>query len=76
MKHLTYLTLLSIVAVLSPLSMFARDKNQHSVDIPDAVQVGSTQLELGNYKAKTSSWDRSSPDCGLGTLAEMNLHIV
>src|ERR1700730_14493907 len=59
MKHLTYLTLLSIVAVLSPLSMFARDKNQHSEDIPATVQVGGTQLKPGNYKL---TWQGAGPD--------------
>ena len=59
MKHLAYLTLLSIVAVLSPLSMFARDKNQHSVDIPVTVQVGGTQLKPGNYKVE---WQGTGPD--------------
>ena len=59
MKHLTYLTLLSIVAVLLPLSMFARDKNQHSVDIPVTVQVGGTQLKPGNYKVE---WQGTGPD--------------
>jgi hypothetical protein len=59
MKHLRYHALLSIVAVLSPLSLFARDKNEHPVDIPDAVQVGSTQLEPGNYKVK---WEGAGPD--------------
>jgi hypothetical protein len=50
---------LSIIAVLSPLSLFARDKNQHSVDIPSAVQVGGTQLRPGNYKVK---WEGTGPD--------------
>ena len=59
MKHLAYLTLLSIVAVLCPLSMFARDKNQHSVDIPVTVQVGGTQLKPGNYKVE---WQGTGPD--------------
>jgi len=59
MKHLRYQALLSTVAVLSPLSLFARDKNEHSVDIPDAVQVGGTQLEPGNYKVK---WQGAGPD--------------
>jgi hypothetical protein len=58
MKTLTYLTLLSIIAV-SPLSVFARDKNQHSVDIPATVQVGGTQLKPGNYKVE---WQGTGPD--------------
>jgi hypothetical protein len=50
MKHVRYIALLSALAVLSPLGAFARDKNQRSVDIPDAVQVGGTQLQAGHYK--------------------------
>ena len=50
MKHVRYFALVSVLAVLSPLGAFARDKNQRSVDIPDAVQVGSTQLQAGHYK--------------------------
>ena len=50
MKHVRYFALLSMLAVLSPLGAFARDKNQRSVDIPDAVQVGSTELQAGHYK--------------------------
>lgn len=59
MKYLRYLTLFSILAVLSPLGVFARDNNQHSVDIPTAIQVGGTQLEPGNYKVK---WQGAGPD--------------
>ena len=50
MKYVKYLALLSVLAVLSPLGAFARDKNQRSVDIPDAVQVEGTQLQAGHYK--------------------------
>lgn len=39
MKLPNYVAFLSILAVLAPVSAFAREKNQHSVDIPDAVQV-------------------------------------
>lgn len=59
MKHLKSLTLLSLVAVLSPLSVFGRDKNQHSVDIPTAIQVGGTQLKPGNYKV---TWQGTGAD--------------
>ena len=45
MKHLRYLALLSIFAMLSSLSVFARNKNQQSVDIPDTVQVGGHAIE-------------------------------
>ena len=58
MKHLKYLALLSTLALLSPLGALARDKNQHSVDISDSVQIGTTQLEPGNYKVE---WQGTGP---------------
>jgi hypothetical protein len=59
MKHLRYQVLLSIVVILSSLSLFARDKNQHSVDIPGALQVEGTQLKPGSYKV---TWQGTGPD--------------
>ena len=59
MKHLRYLALLSIFAMLFSLSVFARNKNQQSVDIPDTIQVGGTQLKPGNYKME---WQGAGPD--------------
>ena len=50
MKYVRYVALLAALAVLTPLGALARDKNQRSVDIPDAVQVGGKQLEAGHYK--------------------------
>ena len=59
MKLRNYVAFLSILAVLAPLSAFARDKNQHSVDIPQTVQVGGKQLEAGTYKVR---WEGAGPD--------------
>jgi hypothetical protein len=59
MKRIQYTAFLSMLALLSPLSAFARDKNQHSVEILDSVQVGSTQLKPGNYKVE---WQGSGPE--------------
>ena len=50
MKYVKYLALLSVLAVLSPLGAFARDKNQRSVDIPNAMLVEGVQLAPGHYK--------------------------
>ncbi len=58
MKSLKYLALLSTLALLTPIGALARDKNEHSVSIPDAVQVGSAQLRAGTYKVK---WDGTGP---------------
>jgi hypothetical protein len=58
MKSLKYLAVLSTLALLSPLCALARDKNQHSVDVPDAVQIGSTRLDPGSYKVE---WQGAGP---------------
>jgi hypothetical protein len=52
MKQIKYAALLSMLAILSSVSALARDKNQHSVVIPDSVQVGGTQLQPGNYQVE------------------------
>jgi hypothetical protein len=58
MTHLKYLALLSALALLSPLCALARDRDQHSVDIPDSVQIGGTKLNPGNYKVE---WQGMGP---------------
>jgi hypothetical protein len=50
-KYLQYLSILSTLALLFPLGALARD-SKHSVEISDAVQVGSTQLKPGTYKVE------------------------
>src|ERR1700737_690807 len=59
MKQITYTALLSVVVLLSTMGAFARDKNQHSVEISDSVQVGGTQLGPGNYKVE---WQGAGPE--------------
>jgi hypothetical protein len=59
MQQLKYAALLSTLALLSPVGALARDKNQHSVVIPDSMQVGSVQLEPGNYKVE---WQGTGPE--------------
>jgi hypothetical protein len=51
-------TIVSTLALLSPVGALARDKNQHSVQILESVQVGSAQLEPGNYKVE---WQGTGP---------------
>jgi len=58
MKVLKYLALLSTFASLSALSALAGDESRHSVDIPDTVKVGYTQLQPGNYKVE---WQGTGP---------------
>jgi hypothetical protein len=59
MKLVKYLALLSTLALLFPLAAFARDKNQHSLNIPDAVKIGQTQLKPGDYKV---DWQGAGPN--------------
>jgi hypothetical protein len=56
-KYLQSMVVLSTLTLLFPLGALARD-NKHSVDIIDAVQVGSTQLKPGNYKVE---WQGTGP---------------
>ena len=58
MKYVKHLALLSTLTLLFPLSVWARDKNQHSVDIPDSVQIGTAQLKAGSYKVE---WQEAGP---------------
>lgn len=59
MKQIKYTALLSMVALLLTVSALARDKNQHSVEISNSVQVGATQLTPGNY---TLEWQGTGPE--------------
>jgi len=51
------MAVLSTLTLLFPLGALARD-NKHSVDIINAVQVGSTQLKPGNYEVE---WHGTGP---------------
>src|ERR1700752_1964046 len=59
MKRIRYTAILSVITLLSTVSALARDKNQHSVQISDSVQVGGTQLKPGNYKLE---WQGTGPE--------------
>ena len=59
MKTIKYTALLSMLALLSAVGALARDKNQHSVEITESVQVGSTQLKPGNYRLE---WQGTGPE--------------
>jgi hypothetical protein len=59
MKQIKYTALLTTLALLFAVSAFARDKNQHSVELSDSVQVGGTQLPAGSYKLE---WEGTGPE--------------
>ena len=58
MKHLKYLSLLSTFAILFSFNAFAKDKNQRSVNLPDAVVIAGTHLAAGDYKV---NWEGAGP---------------
>jgi hypothetical protein len=53
------MALLSMLALLFAVSAFAGDKNRHSVDISETVQVGNTQLNPGSYRIE---WQGTGPE--------------
>ena len=59
MKQVKYVAFLSMVTLLSSVFALAGDKNQRSVQIPNSVQVGGSQLQPGNYKVE---WQGTGPE--------------
>ena len=43
-------------SLMATMAAFARDKNHHSVEIPETLQVGTAQLAAGEY---TMEWSES-----------------
>jgi len=64
MKLMKYFALLAFVATLT-LGAFAKDQNQGKFTLSDTVQLGSTQLKAGDYKA---AWE--------GTGSEVQVKIL
>jgi hypothetical protein len=58
MKFSKHVALFVLVAGLS-LTAFAKDKNEGKFTLNDSVQIGSTQLKPGDYKA---TWEGTGSD--------------
>ena len=54
MKLIRYVASFAVLALLFSLSVFAKDSHSANFTLSDSVQVGSTQLAPGNYKAEWS----------------------
>jgi hypothetical protein len=54
MKFAQYLTSFAIVALALSLSAFAKESHSGKFTLADTVQVGSTELAPGDYKAEWS----------------------
>ena len=59
MKQIKYTTLVFILAFMSSTGTFAKDKNRHTVEISDSLQVGSTQMKPGKYDVQ---WQGTGPE--------------
>jgi hypothetical protein len=58
MKFGKYVAIVAVLVSLS-LSAFAKEKNETHVTLSGKVQVGSTELQPGDYKLQ---WDGNGPD--------------
>jgi hypothetical protein len=59
MRLAKYSVGLALIAMCVSLSAFAKDKNEGKFTLSSPAQVGSTQLQPGDYKA---TWDGSGSD--------------
>ncbi len=68
MKYIKYLGGAALAGLLAlPATAFAKDKNEGNLLLSDPVQVGSTQLEPGNYKVE---WQGSGPNVSVDILQD------
>jgi hypothetical protein len=56
MKFTSYFASIAVIAFGMSLSAFAKDNNSGNFTLSDTVQVGSTQLSPGDYKAEWSGY--------------------
>ena len=70
MKQVRYSTLLFILGLMLSVGGFAKDNNRHSVEIPDSVQVGGTQLKPGKYDVQ---WQGTGPEIQVSFLHDGKL---
>ena len=59
MKVVQYFASFTVIAVVLSVGAFAKDSHSGNFTLADTVQVGSTQLAPGNYKAE---WDGPAND--------------
>jgi hypothetical protein len=67
MKFVKYLTAFAIVTFMLSFSAFAKDNNSAKFTLSETVQVGTTQLAPGDYKAE---WNGSPDDLKIEILKD------
>jgi len=60
-----FLTLFAAIVMLVPLSAWAREKNEGTLQLFDVVEIGSTQLQPGTYKVE---WNGNGPEVQVNVL--------
>lgn len=59
MRFLRYCAPLFMAALMLPVMAFARNTNEHSIQLSDTTQVGKVQLQPGTYKVE---WQHTGPN--------------
>ncbi|MGC2197352.1 MAG: hypothetical protein WA628_21945 [Terriglobales bacterium] len=70
MKFVNYAAVLGLVTLSMSLGVLAKDKNEGKFTLRDSVQLGSTQLKPGDYKA---TWEGAGPDVQVKILQGKNV---
>lgn len=70
MKFVKFAALLGLVTLSMSLGVSAKDKNEGKFTLTDSVQVGSTQLKPGDYKA---TWEGTGSDVQVKILQGKNV---
>jgi len=70
MRSMKYVALLALVVSSLSLGAFAKDKNEGKFTLSDPVQLGSTQLKAGEYKAV---WEGTGSDVQVKILQGKNV---
>ena len=70
MKLVKYSALIALMAISLSAVLLAKDKNEGSFTVTHSIQVGSTQLKAGSYRA---TWDGTGPDVEVKFLQGKNV---
>jgi hypothetical protein len=70
MKFVKYAAVLGLVTLSMSLSVLAKDNNEGKFTLSDPVQLGSTQLKPGDYKA---TWEGTGPEVQVKILQGKNV---
>lgn len=70
MKFGKYIAIAAVLVSSASLNAFAKDKNETRVTLSEKVQVGSTELNPGDYKLQ---WEGNGPDVQVKVVSGKNV---